>query len=81
MIMAPAMAVMHEQVHQRTSQNQQVREHPKHMSGVLGEQEKSADREETEANDPGRRSPPRLFLMVVLHSDQPPRAAQRAKKL
>ena len=81
MIMASAMAVMHEQVHQRTSQNQQIREYPENMGGVLGEQEKCANREEPEANDSGRRASPWLCLMLVLHTGQTPRAAQRAKKL
>ena len=81
MVPVVTMPAVHEHVHQRAGQDQQPRQHPENMGRVLGEQEKAADREETEAHDPYRGTPERLFLMLVLHICQAPRAAQRAKKL
>ena len=77
-----AVAVMHEQVHQRAGQDQQPRQRPEDMGRVLGEQEKAAHHEKTQAHDPHGEAPERLFLGLLLHRrSHSPRAARRKKKM
>jgi hypothetical protein len=50
--MTPLVASV-EEVHERTCQQQQVRQHAEDVGGVLGDQEESHDREKPEERDRG----------------------------
>jgi len=80
--MTVAVPVMHEQVHQWASQDQQPRQHPEHMGCVLSQQEEAADQQKADAHDPYRGAPERLLFGLLLHRrSHSPRAARRKKKL
>src|SRR5216110_2856963 len=80
--MAAVMAVVHEKVHQRTGEDQQIRQHPEHMRRVLGQQEEPDDNDESAGHQPDRGSPPRRFLPFFAHwSALSQRPRRRVKKL
>ena len=59
----PAVAPVHEEVHQRARQEQEVRENPEHMRGMLRDEEESGDPQDqtptsnADANDPKNAQP------------------------
>ena len=64
----PAMMPMvHEEVHQRTGENQEIGQHAKDMRGMLRQQEEPGHNQETAAHNPYRGPPPRLFVLFVIH--------------
>jgi hypothetical protein len=81
------MPAVHEQMHERTSRQQQPGQHAKDVRGVLREQEEPCHNKETAGNDPERGPPPRLFLMFIVHGLPPfhvaagQRGTRRSKKL
>jgi hypothetical protein len=52
-----AMALVHEEMHERAGQDQQVWQDPKHMSPMLRQEEETADEEEAAGNNAGLGSP------------------------
>ena len=64
--MPAVMPMVHEEVHQRTGEDQEVRQHAKDMRGVLRQQEKPRHDKEPAGDDPDRGPPPgRLFVFMV----------------
>ena len=53
----PAMAVMHEKMHQRTCREQEKWQHAQYMSRVLGQQIKSGDDQKPAQDDPAASAP------------------------
>jgi hypothetical protein len=65
-----SMPTVHEDVHQRAGEDQQIRERPEEMGGVLGHEVKPRDREKADQNDPSSRRKKttlRILEFVVLH--------------
>jgi hypothetical protein len=62
-------AVMHEEMHQGASQQEQIREHAEHMRSMLGEQKEPDHDKKTTQNEPKRRSPPRRFDLFAHSAD------------
>ncbi len=52
MTSVPAMPVMHEYMHKRTSEQRQPDEHAEDMRSVLGEQERAGDDGKPDENQP-----------------------------
>ncbi|KVR98380.1 hypothetical protein WK29_01880 [Burkholderia vietnamiensis] len=70
---AVAMAVVHEEVHQRAGCEQQERQEPDHVGGVFLEQEVARDRAENEQTDPVAGAPEtwgRFVVTVMLVHDE-----------
>src|SRR6516225_6833355 len=63
----PMMPMVHEDVHQRTGEDQQPGQHAKDMRGMLRQQEEPGHNQETAAHNPYRGPPPRLFVLFVIH--------------
>src|SRR5438552_1931757 len=61
--MTVAVPMMHEQVHQRTGQDQQPRQRPKNVCGMFRKQEKAADHEKNQADDASRGAPKGFLLL------------------
>ena len=61
------MAVVHEEVHQRTGKDQEPGQHAKDVCGVLGQQKEPRHDQETAGHNPDRGPPPRLFALFVIH--------------
>src|SRR5215831_9780744 len=76
------MAMMHEDVHQRTGEDQEPGQHAKDMRRVLRQQEEPGDNDKSTGHQPDRGSPPRRFLAFFAHwSVLFQRARCRLKKL
>jgi hypothetical protein len=65
MIVAAVIAVVHEQVHQRTCREQQPGQRTEDVSRVLRDQEVAGHAKEPKGNDPDRGSPPGLLLLLL----------------
>jgi hypothetical protein len=67
MAAVPTMASVHEKMHQRTGQDQQVWQDTKHMSPMLRQEEEAADKEEAAGDEPCLGSPEaRLWCPGIL---------------
>jgi hypothetical protein len=64
---AAMMAVMHEDVHQRTCKDQEIRQHAEDMCGMLRHQKEPRHNKKTAGHNLYRRPPPRLFMLFVVH--------------
>jgi hypothetical protein len=64
-----AMAAMHEDVHERASQQQQEGQHPKYVGRVLGDEIEARNREKAEQYDPtsGRQETASMRFMLCVH--------------
>src|SRR3954469_15475329 len=61
------MPVMHEEMHQGTSQDQEKGQHAEYMRGVFGEQVKSGDEQKAAQHDTAARAPPGTVLLMHFH--------------
>src|SRR5262249_9484618 len=68
-------SVVHEEMHERTSCQEQVRQGAKDVRGVLGQKEKAPDGEEPAQDEPERASPPGC-LDLFTHESCPSRSSK-----
>jgi hypothetical protein len=63
MLVIVAMAMVHEQVHQRAGQQEQIRQYPQHVCAVLCEQKEPGNREKT-IEHPARSGKVLCFVLI-----------------
>jgi hypothetical protein len=64
-VMAAAVPVVHEEVHQRTCGKEQIGQSTEDMRRVLGDQEEARDRQEAAEYEPGLGAPPGRLGSII----------------
>src|SRR3546814_5495068 len=55
-MLMPTMAAVHEQVHERAGEQDEIGQHTQEVRGMLGEEEEASDEQEADQNDLAARS-------------------------
>jgi hypothetical protein len=63
--MTAVMTVMHEEMHERAGENEEIRQHAEDVGRMLGQQEEGGYNKKPAKHDPKRGSPPRRIRLLV----------------
>jgi hypothetical protein len=71
-MLMPTMAAVHEQVHERAGEQDEIGQHTQEVRGMLGEEEEASDEQEADQNDLAA-----LAHAMVMFAHMPSSSGQR----